>query len=172
MRDELAARLEQAAIQLRMGDDESVLRTLAEVADTVRGMGDHSGDLHRFIVMWRTILPFHPQPQSRLAPGIKDALRTALTREEGRDWEATFKRVAASAFLSGRATGFRPSLVWVCTKSNLAKIDAGNFDDAHSGTRNRTQTLVIEADKAFNLLQGRDASGPQQLEAGSGGLLQ
>lgn len=172
MRDELAGRLEQAAIQLRMGDDEAVLRALAEVADTIRGMSDRSGDLHRLIVMWRTILPFHPQPQSRLAPGIKDALRTALTREEGRDWEATFKRVAASAFLSGRATGFRPSLVWVCTKSNLAKIDAGNFDDAHSGTRNKAQTLVIEADKAFNLLQGRNVAGPQQLGTEVKGLLE
>lgn len=69
------------------------------------------------------------QPARPLANGVRRKLAAAAKREKSRDWTATFRRVAASAFLTGQRTSFRAALLWVVAPDNLAKIDSGQYED-------------------------------------------
>lgn len=159
--NDLVQRVQEAAQALMLGDKDGALQALRSVCEALESDGAEAiglREVQELVGLWKRHLPQHPQPMAKLAPGVRDRLLEALRRERGRDWEATMQRVAASDFLSG-STGFRPSIVWVCAKGNLAKIDAGNYDNAHAGFRSKGQSLVIEATKALDILTSPKAKG-------------
>lgn len=83
--------------------------------------------------LWAEVCPSLSQPVRPLAAGVRKELAAAARRESGRDWRATFGRVAGSAFLTGGRTSFRASVLWAIGAKNLPKIDAGQYDDAPAG---------------------------------------
>ena len=91
---------------------------------------------------WTRECPSLAQPANPLAVGVRKKLDAAARRESDRDWNATFRRVNDSAFLMGGKTGFRASLLWITNADNLAKLDAGQYDDGRPQTARSTDRLV------------------------------
>lgn len=80
--------------------------------------------------LFRSILPNLPQPARPLAAGIRDACLAALRRDPSLDlWRSRFERAGRSAFLTGQRTSFRATLVWLVGPKNVAKLEAGQYDD-------------------------------------------
>ena len=60
---------------------------------------------------------------------IKEVVKAADKREKERDWNAYFKRVAASDWLTGKKSSFRADLAWLLTPKAIAAVDCGRYDN-------------------------------------------
>lgn len=122
------------------------------------------GPPERIADAWAEACPHLPQPDRPLAPGIRAKLVAVAKRERARDWGATFGRVSASGFLSGRKKDWRADLLWCVGPENLAKLDAGAYDDhaaAAAPPPNRRATqLAGAAAEASRLLDAAFGDGP------------
>jgi uncharacterized protein YdaU (DUF1376 family) len=90
--------------------------------------------------LWTETNATLPQPRRPIDGKIKTTLTTAIKRERGRDWRATFERIAKSDTLNGRGTldWSCPSIVWALGPKNLEKIDTGHFDNRTNTPRSRS----------------------------------
>jgi hypothetical protein len=54
----------------------------------------------------------------------------ALRRDRSLEvWRPRFERIGRSAFLCGRKTDFIARFLWALGPKNVAKVEAGNYDD-------------------------------------------
>ena len=65
---------------------------------------------------------------------IKGVVKAADKREKDRDWNAFFKRVAESDWLTGKKSSFRADLAWLLTPKAIAAVDCGRYDNRGKGT--------------------------------------
>lgn len=118
-----------------------------------------TGHAERIADAWAETCPHLAQPDRPLASGIRAKLVVAAKRERARDWGATFRRVSASDFLSGRRKDWRADLLWCVGPENLAKLDAGAYDNGGSAAPNRKNAeLAGTAADAFTALYGSGAT--------------
>lgn len=84
--------------------------------------------------LWNEVLPGLPQPDRPLARDTARTVRAALKREPSLNaWRTRFKRIAHSAFLTGKKADFIAHFLWTLEAKSVAKIDAGEYDDRTDG---------------------------------------
>jgi hypothetical protein len=128
--------MEGNTIHTSVCTDESVLHLEVVDAETpTPKTRKHDATPYQAILdMWATACPALPQPQFP-TEARKRNLRSFYVRvgeraQEPQEWlQWLFQQVAASDFLSGRATKWRADLWWVIKPENLAKIVDGNYNN-------------------------------------------
>ena len=71
----------------------------------------------------------------KVAPTVRKVLATAIGRDgaDRDEWREFLGRVSKSQFLTGYGpAGWKATLVWACSPTNRAKIEAGNYDGLNS----------------------------------------
>ncbi len=81
--------------------------------------------------LFARILPELPRPRLPLKPGIKNAVKAAITRDgsETESWVAYFSSIRKLDFLMGRKSDWRASLLWILGPKNRAKIESGAYEN-------------------------------------------
>lgn len=108
-------------------------RTGAKTATTA------TPEFHRQIIdAYHDALPELPRVKDwsesrRKALDARIAERKSKGAETIGYWRAYFEKVAASDFLTGRATDFRANLEWLVQRKNFTKVIEGNFDNTKGG---------------------------------------
>ena len=82
----------------------------------------------RIVEVWN-MTPRLVPAKSVTGPILKRVKLRLAEHPEVEWWAALFTRVSASDFLTGRKTDFAATLDWVLGPKNLAKIEAGNYDN-------------------------------------------
>jgi hypothetical protein len=92
------------------------------------------------IEAYHELLSDHPHikawPKRRsqaLNARIAERLADGKAASEITYWRGFFETVAASDFLSGKTTGFRPSLEWLLKPENFLKVIEGNYANRTNG---------------------------------------
>lgn len=95
--------------------------------------------------LWLKANPTLQQPRRPLQGEVKKSLQAAAKRTRDPEvWRERFRRVNASDWLSGRSGSFRASILWAIGPKNVAKIDAGQYEN-HAATAPRPVSYGVAA---------------------------
>ena len=117
-----------APISERYQDGPSETETETYKAEAEADCATPSLSVDRIVEVWN-MTPRLVPAKSVTGPILKRVKLRLAEHPEVEWWDALFTRVSASDFLTGRKTDFAATLDWVLGPKNLAKIEAGNYDN-------------------------------------------
>lgn len=117
-----------APISERYQDGPSETETETYKAEAEADCATPSLSVDRIVEVWN-MTPRLVPAKSVTGPILKRVKLRLAEHPEVEWWAALFTRVSASDFLTGRKTDFAATLDWVLGPKNLAKIEAGNYDN-------------------------------------------
>lgn len=94
-------------------------------------------EFHQAVIgLYHEILPTAPRVKAwtmtrrrALDARIRERLADGKPADQADYWRAFFEAVAASDFLTGRATGFRADLEWLLRPENFLKVIEGRYEN-------------------------------------------